>query len=240
MIERDGGIEGTAHKTCSTQIAQDGYAIIPNVFTPEEVQALAASLENSNLPRNRAGVRHLLKHPSAAQAASDLRMLGIAQSVLGDGAFPFKATLFDKSPDSNWLIVWHQDTALPLQAKHEVAGWGPWSVKEGVIYAHAPAEALNKVLALRLHLDDSMDQNGPLRVLPGTHASGVLTDEEVKREVAERASMDCTVARGGVLAMRPLIIHASSKSHSALSRHVLHIEYSSHLVISENLLLAIS
>jgi ectoine hydroxylase-related dioxygenase (phytanoyl-CoA dioxygenase family) len=93
---------------------------------------------------------------------------------------------------------------------------------------------------LRLHLDDSTHENGPLRVLPGTHASGVLTDEEVERAVAERAAIDCTVASGGVVAMRPLVIHASSKSHSALSRRVLHIEYSRQLAITENLRLAIS
>ena len=78
--------------------------------------------------------------------------MGIARETLGGEAFPFRATLFDKSPIANWLVVWHQDTALPLQERREAPGWGPWSVKDGVIYAHAPESALSQVLALRLHL----------------------------------------------------------------------------------------
>ena len=220
------------------KVERDGYAIVPNVFTLAEIQKLTSDLESSNLSRSRAGVRHLLGHSAVAEVASDPRMLGIAQHILGQSAFPFKATLFDKSPDANWLIVWHQDTALPLQTKHETAGWGPWSVKEGVTYAHAPASALEKVVALRLHLDDSTDQNGPLRVILGTHNQGVLSDSAVELSVAEKAPMSCTVSKGGVIAMHPLIIHASSKSQSDSPRRVLHIEYASSNAVQVPLQLA--
>jgi Phytanoyl-CoA dioxygenase (PhyH) len=36
-------------------------------------------------------------------------------------------------------------------------------------YAHAPTNALNQVVALRVSFDDSTVENGPLRVLPPTH-----------------------------------------------------------------------
>ena len=81
-------------------------------------------------------------------------------------------------------------------------------------YAHAPREALERVVALRLHLDDSNENNGPLRVLPGTHQSGVLTDEEVLRLAEKISGVECLVAQGGVVIMRPLVIHASSKATS--------------------------
>ena len=102
-------------------------------------------------------------------------MLAIASRFLGPSAIPFRATLFDKSRGNNWLVVWHQDTALPLVEHRDVTGWGPWSVKAGITYAHAPASALARVVALRLHIDDSDADNGPLRVLPGTHAQGLLS-----------------------------------------------------------------
>ena len=92
-------------------------------------------------------------------------------------------------------------------------------------YAHAPALALEQILALRMHLDDSTEENGPLRVLPGTHTSGVLTDMELQDLDSRINSIECTVSKGGVVAMRPLIAHASSKSQSAHPRRVLHIEY---------------
>jgi ectoine hydroxylase-related dioxygenase (phytanoyl-CoA dioxygenase family) len=167
-------------------------------------------------------------------------MIHLAQEVLGAGAFPFRATLFDKSPTANWLVVWHQDTALPLRARIETPGWGPWSVKDGVPYAHAPTAALSKVLALRVHLDDSGTKNGPLRVLPGTHALGVQSDDRVHEVAARIAPIDCVAAKGAVVAMRPLIIHASSKSHEETPRRVLHIEYAASDSVEQPLQLAIA
>jgi ectoine hydroxylase-related dioxygenase (phytanoyl-CoA dioxygenase family) len=167
-------------------------------------------------------------------------MLEIARAILGTGAIGFRATLFEKLPDSNWLVAWHQDTALPLRERRDVPGWGPWSVKDGVNYAHAPAQALERILALRVHLDSSVEDNGPLRVLPGTHVQGVLTDDEI-HSIAERtAGVDCLMPLGGVIAMRPLVIHASSKSRTENPRRVLHIEYAESSAIAESLELAIT
>jgi ectoine hydroxylase-related dioxygenase (phytanoyl-CoA dioxygenase family) len=220
------------------QVESDGFAIIPHVFPEREVVDLLAMLENSELQRSRAGMRHAMRNAAVAALARDPRMLELAQEVLGGSAIPFRATLFDKSPTSNWLVVWHQDTALPLRERREVPGWGPWSIKDGVNYAHAPADALEQILALRLHLDDSRAENGPLRVLPRTQNLGVLSDEQLHELSTKVDAIDCLVPRGGVLAMRPLIIHASSKSQSEMPRRVLHIEYATSAAIAGGLQLA--
>jgi ectoine hydroxylase-related dioxygenase (phytanoyl-CoA dioxygenase family) len=206
-------------------VIEHGYAIVPNVIAAEEADCVLLQLIGAELNRSRAGARHILNQPSVQRVAHDARVLRLAQEVPGQGAFPFRATLFEKSANSNWLVVWHQDTALPLREKRETLGWGPWSVKEGVTYAHAPALALEQILALRVHLDDSTQENGPLRVLPGTHTRGVLTDRELQDLDSRIDSVECTVNKGGVVAMRPLIAHASSKSQSEHPRRVLHIEY---------------
>jgi ectoine hydroxylase-related dioxygenase (phytanoyl-CoA dioxygenase family) len=106
-----------------------------------------------------------------------------------------------------------------------------------VNYAHAPASALEQVLALRLHLDDSIAENGPLRVLPGTHSLGVLSDEALRDLSTQIEAIDCTVPRGGILAMRPLVVHSSSKSQSNVPRRVLHMEYAAYLVFDQGLTL---
>jgi ectoine hydroxylase-related dioxygenase (phytanoyl-CoA dioxygenase family) len=160
-----------------------------------------------------------------AHLARDPRLVAMAADVLGSEPIPFGATLFDKSADANWLVAWHQDKALPLAERREVAGWGPWSEKGGVPYAIAPARALANVVALRLHLDDSTSDNGPLRVLPGTHKLGVLSDEQIDDAAGSIEAVTCTVERGGVIMMRPLLVHASSKVRVAASRRVLHFEY---------------
>jgi ectoine hydroxylase-related dioxygenase (phytanoyl-CoA dioxygenase family) len=221
-------------------LEEQGFAVIPEVFASNDIEDLDAELSGMALPRSRAGLRHALRHPAIAALAENARVLGIAREILGHEAFPFRATLFDKSPMSNWLVVWHQDTALPLRDRREAPGWGPWSVKEGVIYAHAPASALCDVLALRVHLDDSTTQNGPLRVLPGSHRDGVLSDDAIHELVARVPSVDCMIAKGGILAMRPLLVHSSSKSHSEGSRRVIHIEYSATATIADGFELAIA
>jgi ectoine hydroxylase-related dioxygenase (phytanoyl-CoA dioxygenase family) len=157
-----------------------------------------------------------------------------------DRAVPFGATLFDKSPDANWLVVWHQDTALPLQQSIDDREWGPWSTKAGVLYAHAPAWALDQVVALRVNLDESRRTNGPLRVLPNTHRGGVLSDDEIHELARTINAIDCVAESGGVVAMRPLTIHASPKPIDDQPRRVLHIEYAATLTPAPSIELALA
>jgi|SRR5215469_1076729 len=221
-------------------IKTHGFAIIPKAVGQRVVELLLEGLSHTSLPRSKAGVRHAMRFPAIRDLAHGTPLLEMAREIFGTDVIPFRATLFDKSPTANWLVVWHQDTALPLRKRLEVPGWGPWSMKEGVNYAHAPAGALEQVLALRIHLDDSTNKNGPLRVLPGTHTLGVLTDDQIHDLSEKVAEVECLVSRGGVLAMRPLIVHASSKSHSEAQRRVLHIEYAPCACIEQGLELAVS
>jgi ectoine hydroxylase-related dioxygenase (phytanoyl-CoA dioxygenase family) len=220
-------------------LERDGFAIIPELFSKTEIESLIEGMSAAVSYRSRAGIRHALELPLVAELSHRSNLLELARTVLGPAAFPFHATLFEKSSKSNWLVVWHQDTALPLRACHEIAGWGPWSVKEGVVYAHAPTEALSQVLALRIHLDDSTALNGPLRVLPGTHRLPVLDDDRIHNLSKEVSPVECLVPAGGILAMKPLLIHASSKSRVEADRRVLHIEYAASPLIAAPLDLAV-
>src|SRR3984957_1305530 len=98
-----------------TVIEEQGFGVLPEVLLPCETRRLIDDLDQSPLRRSKAGVRHALRHPSVAALAREPRLLNIAREVLGAEARPFCATLFDKSPQANWLVVWHQDTALPLR-----------------------------------------------------------------------------------------------------------------------------
>jgi ectoine hydroxylase-related dioxygenase (phytanoyl-CoA dioxygenase family) len=215
-----------------------GYCIEQLVFSDTECGELAQAL--SMAKGTRAGIRHLMSNPAGASAASDPRLLAIARRELGRDPVAFRATLFEKSDEKNWLIAWHQDTALPLESRFDAEGWGSWSEKAGIAYAHAPAWALSRVVALRLHLDASTAENGPLRVISGSHTFGVLNDNAVADYARTHPETLCAVPRGGVLAMRPLLIHASSKAISRAPRRVLHIEYSDSLELAPGIRLAIA
>lgn len=224
-----------------TAIEEQGFEIIRLVFDAKVLLSITKALGEVPLRHGRAGIRNAFKIEVVRSLASDDRLVGMARKVLGANAVPFRATLFDKSQRSNWLVVWHQDTALPLRDRRETQGWGPWSVKEGVTCAHAPASALEQVLAIRVHLDDSTEENGPLRVLPGTHVMGVLTDDAINDLGLARSAVECHVPAGGVLLMRPLLVHASSKAKAAgKSRRVLHIEYASRTCFPGGIQLAFS
>lgn len=174
-----------------------------------------------------------------ADLANDERLVSIARQELEKDAFPFRATLFAKTGKANWLVVWHQDTALPLRFRHNEDGWSSWSKKEGFWYSHAPASALSRVVALRLHLDSSTNENGSLRVVPSSHTLGILEDNEIKETVNARGFVECNVGKGSVLVMRPLLIHASSKAQTDAPRRVLHVEYADTLRFSQNIELAV-
>ena len=74
--------------------------------------------------------------------------------------------------------------------------------------------------------------------MPDTHGYGVLSDSEIRKRVSTSQDVECTVVRGGVIAMRPLTIHPSSKAENDSPRRVLQIEYASRIEVSSQLRLA--
>jgi hypothetical protein len=205
--------------------SDSGFSIHDRVFSRHLMLELLAALGGANLVRTRAGARNVLAVPAVRSLAEHPALLDIARAYVGSPAFPFRATLFDKSAVSNWLVTWHQDTTLPMKSRTETPGWGPWSIKGGVLHAIAPAAALERLIALRVHLDDSGPDNGPLRVLPHTHTRGILGHEEIEKLALTVAPVDCVTGAGGVVGMRPLAVHASSKALTDRPRRVLHIEF---------------
>jgi len=221
-------------------IGDPGYQTITRALDPAELPPVIAALEGCALRRSHAGARHLLGLPAVRALADDDRLVRIARSALGGSAIPFRATLGDKSMKTNWLVAWHQDTALPMRTRFQSRGWGPWTTKDGVLYAHAPAAVLERVVALRIHLDASTGTNGPLRVLPRTHTLGRLSATEISGIQRGVAAVDCLSPAGGIILMRPLLLHASSKSRDDRPRRVLHVEYAARMEVADGVELAVT
>jgi hypothetical protein len=219
---------------------EDGYLIEDSVFSSEECEQLIETLDKVSANRSRAGVRNLMSCQEVVNVASESRLIDFAFRVSGRKLRPYKATLFEKAGNANWLVSWHQDTALPLIRFESKDGWGPWSRKAGIDYAHAPAWALSKILAVRIQLDASDSTNGPLRIIEGSHRFGVLSEAEISRVVQSSKEVVCESDQGGLIAMSPLILHASSKSTANRPRRVLHIEYAESLELAQDVRLAIA
>jgi hypothetical protein len=202
-------------------VEQHGFTIIPGVINPYEQQELLTILG----PIAGAGRRGILALPAVAELARSTKLLEIIRPHLSSEPFPVRAIYFNKSADTNWLVPWHQDLTLALQNKMELPGFAPWSMKEGVPHVQAPVELLQQMLTLRLHLDNADEANGALRVLPSSHLLGRLPADRIQELRCQQAEALCSAAAGDVLLMRPLLLHASSRSTSPSDRRVLHIEY---------------
>jgi len=146
------------------------------------------------------------------------------ETVLGPKCFAVRAIFFNKTRRSNWKVVWHQDLTIAVRQRSDVDGFGPWTLKAGVLHVQPPAEVMNDMLAIRLHLDESGLDNGPLRVISGSHREGRLSAGQIG-SCEKGNSVTCTVPKGGALVMRPLLLHASSACATPKSRRVIHIEF---------------
>jgi hypothetical protein len=185
-----------------------------------------ARIERVQAGLHRGGIRHLLDVcPEVRWLAASPALRGLVVPVLGRAARPVRGILFDKTPDANWKVPWHQDLTIAVRERTEVEGYGPWSVKAGVVHVQPPVAILERMLAVRIHLDDCVRANGALRVLPGSHLHGRLTDQPIDDMRQLIREVCCELPRGGALLMRPLLLHASSSAEFAEHRRVIHIEF---------------
>jgi ectoine hydroxylase-related dioxygenase (phytanoyl-CoA dioxygenase family) len=217
---------------------RDGFAIVPELADDDTLAALSRAIEDAGAgksARRRAGggsyaVRNLLDVREVLDWATREEVVALVRAAGGDGtARPVRGLMFDKTPQANWKVAWHQDRSIAVAGRGsaDVPGFGPWSTKSGVTHVQPPANVLECMVTVRLHVDDCGADNGPLRVVPGSHRAGILAPADVERLPRERGEIACAVPRGGALLMRPLLLHASSAATTPRRRRVIHIEYSS-------------
>ncbi len=199
-----------------------GYALADIVLADHQCEHIAASLPS--VAAGRGGVRNLIGHPTVTRLLHHERLGGYLWSIVGRDLVAVKATLFDKTQESNWRVQWHQDRAIAVKERLDIPGYGPWSTKGGSLHVEPPAEVLAQMLAIRVYLDFCGEENGPLRVLPGSHLSGKLNARQVADAVAETAMVELYVPQGSIVLMRPLLVHSSSPARAATHRRVLHVE----------------
>jgi hypothetical protein len=204
-----------------------GYAIVSAVLSCEEVLELREELARVAPGDDRkGGVRSLgLRSELIRELAVSGAPADRAREVLGGAARPVKITAFDKTAGANWKVPWHQDFTIAVRERRSAEGFGPWSVKDGIPHVQPPAEILARMLAVRVHLDETPADHGALRVVPGSHRLGRIAAGDIPEWRVRLGEVTCPVGEGGAMLMRPLLLHASSKSHTGGHRRVIHIEY---------------
>ncbi|MFG6489569.1 phytanoyl-CoA dioxygenase family protein [Roseateles sp. BYS78W] len=205
----------------SDDFLRQGFQLLPGLLVSGRRQALIEGL--AALPPGAAGQRELLEQPWCQALAGWLKDLPALQPYLPPDGVAVQCTLFEKSPDRNWLVAPHQDLAIPVAERVDHPALSGWSVKAGRHFVLAPAGLLAQLVALRLHLDDATEADGGLRFVPGSHRDGVLDDAGARQWRERVGDMAVDALAGDALLMRPLVLHASSKASAQGRRRVLHL-----------------
>ena len=211
-------------------LKEKGYAIIDNIFTSEEVILIIDKIKqaNSSKPTFRKtndlfAIRQFLKEiPETHALIFNSRLNRIITEYFGHDYFVVKSIYFDKPEKSNWFVAWHQDLTISVDKKFDLPGFGPWTIKQDQFAVQPPLDILENIFIIRIHLDDTDEKNGALRVIPGSHLNGVQRYSKGPGDEEEI----CRVKRGGIMIMRPLLLHASNRTISNNRRRVIHIEFS--------------
>jgi ectoine hydroxylase-related dioxygenase (phytanoyl-CoA dioxygenase family) len=212
------------------RIVEDGYCVIAGVLDACTVTRLADCVSTADFAKSLRGddaygARNILSEHSISSLACSGEISSLLEELTCERCDVVRGIFFDKTPGANWPVAWHQDLTLAVAQRREVPGWINWSVKAGVNHVQPPPEILDRMVTLRLHLDDCGADNGPLRVLPGTHRMGRLTAERIKLLRSEIVEATCCAPSGSVLAMKPLLLHASSAARAPRHRRVIHLEF---------------
>lgn len=215
-------------------LAQQGYQLLENVYTRSELKKLQSLLAQSTpqAPNFRMGkdlfaIRHVTEVIPDLMAYIWNDPLKAIFNDFGKDYRLVKSLYFDKPPQSNWFVFWHQDLTISVKEHIPINGFQNWTNKNGILGVQPPTPFLEDTITCRIHLDDCNIENGGLKVLPQSHLQGVLNAQQNQTFQSENSSVNCQINAGGVLLMKPLLLHASAKNSSEFHRRVLHLEFSS-------------
>lgn len=216
-----------------TRLNEQGFAVIPDVFNDATISSTIneLTLAFNSLSKSAdaiSGVRDLLNvSPQLKTLAESRQIRNIVEPFLGSKARVVRSIFFDKTPRANWKVAWHQDLTIAVSARKNIEGFTAWSTKSGIPHVQPPVSILENMLTVRIHLDDADETNGVLKVIPRSHRRGRLSADEIFEAKNKGEVVLCPVPKGGILLMRPLLLHASSAATAPSHRRVIHLEFSS-------------
>jgi len=210
----------------------DGFTILNNIYSPEETAAILLNISAADTGKSTFrktddlfAIRQFLKEIPALNALIfNDKLKAVINDPFGSEYFVVKSIYFDKPELSNWFVAWHQDLTISVSKKADLPGYGPWTVKQNQYAVQPPLAILQDNFTVRIHLDDAGEGNGALKVIPGSHLKGVYRPETINWDTEKETT--CSVQGGGIMLMRPLLLHASNRTTNNKPRKVIHIEFS--------------
>lgn len=218
------------------EISREGFTVIENVFTNSAVESIIETINHENISRQTSrktndlfAIRQFLKEvPETMSLIFTDKLNNIIKELFGEKYLVVKSIYFDKPARSNWFVAYHQDLTISVDKKIKIEGFDHWSEKQNQFAVQPPLHFLEQGFTIRIHLDNTDEHNGALRVIPGSHLKGIYRSETIDWNIEKEVI--CNVPVGGIMIMRPLILHASSRTTNDQKRRVIHIEFNNQLL----------
>ncbi|MCU7618637.1 phytanoyl-CoA dioxygenase family protein [Chryseobacterium sp. PBS4-4] len=215
-----------------TTIADKGFSVISNVFSTEEIEKISEVIQNVDTSKDTFrksedlfAIRQFLKEiPEVRNLIFNENLKTIIKEIFGEKYFVVKSIYFDKPEKSNWYVAYHQDLTISVDKKVNLENFGPWTTKQNQFAVQPPLDILENIFTIRIHLDDTDENNGALKVVPKSHSKGIYRPEIIDWDV--ETENICNVEKGGVMIMKPLLLHGSNRTTNGKKRRVIHIEFS--------------
>jgi hypothetical protein len=220
------------YATQQNGILNDGFAIVNDVYADDEIKGILTIIEGADYsnPAFRKtddlfAIRQFLKElPQVVPLIFNGNLKTLINALFGSSYFAVKSIYFDKPELSNWFVAWHQDLTIAVDNKTDLPGYGPWTVKQNNFGVQPPLTILQNNFTIRIHLDDTDQDNGALKVIPASHKKGIYRPDTIDWNTETEAT--CNIKPGGIMIMRPLLMHASNRTINNKKRRVIHIEFS--------------
>lgn len=208
------------------QLEQDGFVTIPKIYNKSEVENIIKFIEANQTEKVFGEREYLIKYPKLVDAIFTPNLREILDDFFTQAYAIIKSIYFDKPPNANWVVNWHQDLTINLDTKSNIIGFpNARKLKERIVL-RPNIKVLENIVTVRIHLDDCTQENGALRVIKNSHQNGVIaiSDWLLKKTGEE---IICEVPAGGCLFMKPLTMHSSRRTENKKNRRVLHVEFCS-------------
>ena len=221
-----------AFQETKNEIDQKGFSIINSIYTSEEINNIGKFIDaqNSSNPTFRKSedlfaIRQFLKElPQIKSLVFNEKLKSVIKSIAGENYFIVKSIYFDKPEKSNWFVAYHQDLTISVDKKESIEGFSSWTSKYNQFAVQPTIDILENIFTIRIHLDETDENNGALKVIDGSHSKNIYRPGTIDWKI-EKESF-CKVEAGGIMIMKPLLLHGSNRTSNNKRRRVIHIELS--------------
>ena len=215
-----------------TEMERKGFCIINNIYSSDEIQSITNLIDTLNTfkPNFRKSedlfaIRQFIKElPEIKMLVFNENLKSVINTIAGNDYFIVKSIYFDKPEKSNWFVAYHQDLTISVDKKTETDGFNFWTSKHNQFAVQPPISLLENIFTIRIHLDDTDEENGALKIIEGSHLKQIYRPETI--DWKNEKETFCNVRYGGVMLMKPLLLHGSNRTTNQRRRRVIHIEFS--------------